>query len=304
MVRIGLVLLMLLSILVPAATPASAQTKIVAVVNGSPITSYAVAQRQKLLQLTGQPASSQAALDELINEAIQNKAVEQSRLKVSDSEVDAAIADIASRAKISPAQLNAAFNQSGVSIGTLQDRIRAQVGFNRLVRARFKALATVSEQDLVAALLKDETAEKAIDSNRYELMQVTIALPDDPSDQRLRDATARANELRTRFNSCREGIEVAKKTRNVVVRDFGARSDVDFPPAIQEILAATPVGKLTEPIPQPRGMVMFAVCNKTVVKSTNAAMKKLEPDMTAERGEAFSKQYLRQLRRDAVIEIR
>ncbi|WMS41281.1 peptidylprolyl isomerase [Acuticoccus sp. MNP-M23] len=304
MARISLVLAILFAMLATAAMPAAAQTRIVAVVNGSPITNYAVAQRQKLLRLTGQPGGSKAALDELINEAIQNDAVEKARLKVTDADVNAAIANIAKNAKISSAQLNAAFKQSGVSMSTLQDRIRAQVGFSRLVRARFKALATVTEQDLVAALLKDDTKEKSIDSNRYDLTQITIALPDDPSDQRIRQATARANDLRKRFTSCREGVSMAKKTRNVVVRDFGARMDVDFPPAVQELLAATPVGKLTEPFPQPRGMVMLAVCDKKVVKSTNAAMKKLEPDMTAARGDAFSKQYLRQLRRDAVIEIR
>jgi len=304
MARIGLVFFVLLAMLGMAAGPAAAQTRIKAVVNGNPVTSYDIAQRQKLLRLTGQSASAQAALDELINEAVQTNAVKQARISVSDADVNAAIADIAKRANISSAQLNGAFRQAGVSITTLQDRIRAQLGFSRLVRARFKALATVTEQDLVAALLKDESAEKSIETNRYELTQVTIALPDDPSDQRLRDARARAQDLRNRFTSCREGIAIAKKTRNVVVRDFGARMDVDFPQSIQDILGATPVGRLTEPFPQPRGMVMFAVCDKKTVKSTNAAMKKLEPDMTTERGDAFAKQYLRQLRRDAVIEMR
>ncbi|MEO1104895.1 MAG: SurA N-terminal domain-containing protein [Pseudomonadota bacterium] len=303
MVRVCLFLLMFAALAMPG--EAIAQTRIVAVVNGEPITSYDVGQRQKLLRLTGARGNvREAALNELINERIQTRAVKQARITVSDGDIDAAIADIAKRAKLSPAQLSSAFSQAGVSIGTLKERIGAQVGFNRLVRARFNQLAKVTEQDLVAALLKDEEREKTVEAARYDLHQLTVALPQNPSAQRRSRAMARANDVRGRFNSCTEGLAMAKQTRNVVVTQIGRRMDVEFPPPIREKLEATPVGKLTEPMQQSRGIVMLAVCDKTMVRSANAAMKALEPDITSERGAAFSKQYLRQLRRDAVIERR
>ena len=111
-------------------------------------------------------------------------------------------------------------------------------------------------------------------------------------------------ELRSRFNSCSEGLAIARKTRNVVVRDGGRRMGIDFAPPIRKILDETPVGKLSEPVPQARGLVMFAVCDKKIVRSANAAMKEIEPELTNTKGVAFSKQYLRQLKRDAVIERR
>ncbi|MEM8664532.1 MAG: SurA N-terminal domain-containing protein [Pseudomonadota bacterium] len=286
MIRVCLFVLMIVATAMSG--PAMAQTRIVAVVNGEPITSYDVSQRQKLLRLTGARGNvRESALNELINEKIQSRAVKLARIKVSSGDVDAAIADIAKRAKLSPSQLSGAFKQAGVSINTLRDRIGAQVGFNRLVRARFNQLAKVTEQDLVAALLKDKDRERTVEAARYDLHQVTIALPENPSSQRLARANARAKEVRGRFSSCAEGIPMAKKTRNVVVRQVGRRMDVEFPPAIREKLAATPVGKLTEPIQQGRGLVMLAVCDKTMVRSANAAMKALEPDIAAKRGGDF-----------------
>ncbi|MEM8551865.1 MAG: hypothetical protein AAGF45_05745, partial [Pseudomonadota bacterium] len=158
--------------------------------------------------------------------------------------------------------------------------------------------------DLVAALLRDESLEKTIESPRYRLYQVTIALPDNPSNQRKQRAQARAADLRRSFQSCTSGLPAARKTRNVVVQDMGRRMSIEFSPSVREKVDATALGKLSEPVEQRRGLVMFAVCEKEMVRSTNAAMKALEGDMTSERGEAFQKQYLRQLRRDAVIERR
>ena len=305
MARIGLFLILVLAAAMSVAGPVSAQTRIVAVVNGDPITNYDVAQRSKLLRLTGVRSNVEsAALDELINEKVQDNAVKRYQIEVSKDEIDAAIAGIASRAKITPAQLDGAFRQAGVSISTLRERIGSQIGFSRLIQAQFRQSLQITEQDLVAALKRDEEKELVIDAPLYDLQQVTIALPESPSPQRMKQAEATAADLRRKFNSCSEGIAMAKKTRNVVVRQTGRRMGVEFAPAVREVLDKTPVGKLTEPVPQPRGLVMFAVCDKTMVRSANAAMKEIEPELSAERGEAFAKQYLRQLKRDAIIEKR
>lgn len=305
MARICLAFALVLALPLFAAMPADAQTRIVAVVNGDAITSYDLSQRERLLRLTGQRGNlRENALQELIDEAIQNRAVKAARIRVSDGDVDRAISDIASRAKISTQQLSGAFRQAGVSMGTLRERIKSQIGFSQLVRARFQANARVTEQDLVAALLRDDSLEKRVDTPRYRLHQVTIAMPENPSADRKRRAQGRAAELRRGFQSCTSGLPMARKTRNVVVQDMGYRMGIEFNQSVRDKLDATALGKLSEPVEQRRGLVMFAICEKEMVASSNAAMKALEGDMTSERGEAFQKQYLRQLRRDAVVERR
>ncbi|MBJ3776670.1 SurA N-terminal domain-containing protein [Acuticoccus mangrovi] len=298
-------LAVLLALFLSPVVPAAAQTTIVAVVNGKPITSYDVSQRQKLLRLTGTRSNlHQVALDELIDEKVQLEAAQAVNITASDADIDRAIGEIASRIKMSPSQLTKGLASQGVNISTLRDRLRAQIAFNRLVRARFQSSLTVSEQDLVAALRKDDSLDKKIETAEYNLTQVMVALPEKPSPQRLADAKRRAADVRAKFTNCRDGLAMAKKTREVVVRPFGRRTAAELTPDARAVLEDVPVGRLSEPIEVPRGLVMFAVCDKKIIKSTNAAMKALEPDMNNERGEAFAKQYLRQLRRDAVIERR
>ena len=304
------VLSLILGIAVAAASalPAGtvrAQTSIVAVVNGEPITSYALNQRQRLLGLTeGGGALRSKALDELIDEKVQMQAAEKASVNVPEAEVDAAFENIAKRVKLSPSQLKQALGEQGVSVETLRDRLRAQVAFNRLIRTRFRKVLDVSEPELVAALLDDADTERAVETPEYNLKRVTVALPENPSQRRLRQAEARAADIRGRVTSCKESLEAVRGTPDVVIRPFGRRTAAELPPDAREAVADVALGRLSEPIQTPRGLVMFAVCDKRMIQSTNAAMKALEPEMRSERGREFSMQYVRKLRRDAVIERR
>ncbi|UOM35303.1 SurA N-terminal domain-containing protein [Acuticoccus sp. I52.16.1] len=302
MFRIAYCLAVVLSLL---AAPVSAQTTIKAVVNGKPITSYDVAQRERLLRITGNKGNlTQKALDELIDEELQLEAARQNRVTVPAGSVDRAIGSIAERVKLSPSQLAQALAQAGVNIQTLRDRLEAQIAFNQLTRTRFGDSLKISEPDLVAALLKKKDAETVADSYEYDLSRVMVAMPEDPSQARRAEAVRIANSVRSQFNNCETGLPMAKKTREVVVLPYGRRTHAELPTQLADAIENIDQGKLTEPIPTPQGLLMLAVCKKTAVRSTNAAMKALENDMQAERNEAFTRQYIRQLRRDAAIEIR
>lgn len=283
--------------------PAAAQTSVVATVNGEPITSYDVGQRQRLLQITGAGGNMrEQAIEELISEKVQMRAARVAGVTAPDGEVDRAIAEVAANVKLSPAQLAQALGQAGVNVEALRERFAVQIAFNRLVRTRFQQSGQVTEQDLVHALRKDTERATSIETFEYDLTQVIVALPSPPTPERIAAAQRVAEGLRSGFNSCSEGLQKVRQTRNVVVRPYGRRSASELSPDAREVLADTPVGKLAKPLPGPRGLVLFAVCDKKTLQSTNAAMKELEPEMTNQRGEAFTKQFIRQLRRDALIE--
>lgn len=302
MIRTLAILLALVSVAVSAA-PAGA-TSIVAVVNDQPITSYAVAQRARLLQLTtGAKNMRRRALEELIDESLQIAETKRAGIEVSKAEVDAAYAGIAKRVKLPVAQLTRALRQAGVDPQTLRDRLRAQIGWARLVRAKFNAGDAVTEQDLVAALLKKGGKTDA-EVTEYDLQEVVVALPKNPRPARLAEAKRRAEELRGQFASCKEGIPMARDARETVVRPIGKRLDVDLPPGAAEILSKVEVGRLSKPMQQDHGLVMYAVCGKQTVHSTAAAMKSLEPEIRNEKGDLLARQYLSSLRRNALIERR
>jgi peptidyl-prolyl cis-trans isomerase SurA len=297
-------LLTALVMMVAAAATVAAATSIGVVVNGNPITSYDVEQRVRRLKLTTRGADlRKVAVEELILESLQLAEAKRVKISIDEAQVDAALADIATRVKLSPAQLGKALSENGVNPQTLRNRLRAQITWSRLIRARFNAQSTVSEPDLVAALLK-KGDEREIETTQFDLHEVTIALPEKPDASRLRDAEHRAKALREEFTSCSQGVELARKTRETVIRPVGKRLTEDLPAPLVEMLQKVPVGRLSEPTRMHRGLVMYAVCDKKTMKSSAAAMLALEPDIRAQRGDVMSRQYLRTLHRDAIIEHR
>ncbi len=305
--RPAVALLALVAILAAALAPhapAQASTSIRLVVNNQPITNYDIAQRARLLRLTGVRGNpTRAAEEELINETLQMQEARRAGISVSDREVDQAIGNIASRAGISQSQLRQALGQQGVRFDTLEDRIRAQIAWGRLVSARFRATSPVTEQDLVAAL-RESGGETARETTEYSLEQVIVVLPANASRSAKNAAMSRANSLRGRFTSCEEGLPFARKLDGVVVKPFGRRLASEMPGDLAADLEKVSVGRLSGPIDRPEGIVMFAVCDKRNIRSTAAAMNALEGELRSERGERFAQQWLRTLRRDALIERR
>jgi peptidyl-prolyl cis-trans isomerase SurA len=99
-------------------------------------------------------------------------------------------------------------------------------------------------------------------------------------------------------------LRFARALPDVLVLDPVTRNSADLPPALQEILERTGVGRLTNPETTDRGIQVFAVCDKRETKVDTPAMRKTRGEMFNKQFEAKSKRYLSELRRQALIEMK
>src|SRR5947209_14424340 len=101
-------------LLAAAATPARAQN-VVVMVNGDPITALDIEQRTKFTHLTTQKTPArQEVLNELIDEKLKVKEGKRWGIELSDSEVDAAYANMGERQHRTAEQLTQDLLKSGV----------------------------------------------------------------------------------------------------------------------------------------------------------------------------------------------
>src|SRR5262249_26207585 len=114
-----------------------------------------------------------------------------------------------------------------------------------------------------------------------------------------------AEALRARFQDCGSGLRLVIGLRDVAVREAVRKGGAELGPTQREALNNTPVGKLTPPEITPAGVEVFAVCNKTASTDTDTPAKREARDsMFQERYQALSKKYLKELRGQALIEMR
>lgn len=284
---------------------AQAQTSIKVVVANQPITTYEIAQRAKFLQLTQRVKNAtKLATDELIDEKLQLAEATKRGVTVSEGEVNEAYANIASRLKMSPDQLTKGLRSSGVDAKTFKDRLRAQLAWGKVIREKFRATVSVSEQDVIAALQdKSEPGkgEKAT-TTQYDLTQVIFVVPAKASSAVAAQRQKEAEQLRGRFTSCAEGLAFTKGLKEVVIKPLGRRMQSDLNDDNVKMLDEMAVGRLSPPQRTENGVEMVALCDRRVLQSDAAARAEIEGELMDEQGTLLSRRYLRDLKRNTVIE--
>ena len=287
------------AIFVLASSGAFAQN-VAVIVNGDPITEFDIDQRTRFLKLSSpKPATRSQVLNELIDEKLKVREGKRWGLEISDSDIDSAYAGMGERMHKNAAELTQDLQKAGVEPTTLKSRIRADIVWQQLVRGRFSASLQASDKDVELALPKNaenpETTEYTI---RPILLLVPPGSPPTAYESRRKDAES----LRARFKSCEEGLPAARAIDGAVVREQVVRNSADLQAELRKVLAAIPVGQLSAPETTKLGVELFAICSKRESKSDSAEKRKAREAIFTKRFEEQSKQYLRRLRREALIE--
>jgi len=289
-----------------ANSPAAAQTAIKVLVNEQPITTYDIRNRTGLLRLTTQGRAGRTqAIEELIDERLKMQEAARQRISVSDGQIDRAFGQIASRAKLTPAKLSQALRQSGVNPQSLKDRLRAEIAWSQIVRARFKATVKITERDVAEALAGKETADGAETGvSQFDLQPIIFVIPAKASkgyiDQRRREAEA----FRSQFTGCDQALDQAKKLRGVVVKPKIRRTAENLQGPAGESVAETVVGKATRPEKVAQGFQLLGVCAKRDLAGQTMAAEDVRDKLSNERGSRMARGFLRVLRSNAIIDYR
>jgi len=280
-------------------TDARAQ-QVVVIVNGEPITALDIDQRSKLIQLSAKKTPTrQEVLDELITEKLKVREGRKFGLEVSESELDSSYAAVARRMRLSADQLTEQLAKSGIYPGTLKARLRADMVWPQLVRGRFQSSLQIGEKDLLTAI-DSKTDDVGYD---YMLRPIVFVVPPGSAEGVVEGRKREAEGLRARFQGCDEGIAFARALKDVVIREQFVRSSADIPAEQRKLLESVEVGKLTAPEVTKFGIEMFAICNKKQSAADNTPGKRRAREtILTERYEQRSKEYLREIRRSAMIE--
>jgi len=114
------------------------------------------------------------------------------------------------------------------------------------------------------------------------------------------NALAKAAEL----NSCTDLPDMVNELGEVLYRDLGEVSLKQLNPALRNILLPVPVGRATEPINTPDGFIIFTVCNRRMPEAKLPSTDEIRNQIETQRIAMMGRRYLRDLRRDAIIDYR
>ncbi len=291
------------SLVEPVTTPAEA-SQIKYVVNGMPVTSYDIERRKAFLRLQRKRGNlTQKATDEMIDQALRMAEMKRLKINISDEQVNAAFANFAKGNRMSTKQMSGILNQTGITTKHFKEFVRAQLGWNQALGARYRATGQLSEQDAVQRMLQ-QGGEKPT-ATEYFLQQVIFVVPQNQRKSLMGKRRKEANALRQRFKECKSTKEFAKGLLDVTVRDLGRVLGPELPPEWADYIKKTSAGSATPVRETQRGVEFIGVCSTREVSDDRVAQMVFSNEGTiSEKANELSDKYMKELKEKARIQKR
>ncbi len=154
----------------------------------------------------------------------------------------------------------------------------------------------------------EDKSEKPADPNA-PIPLARLLLPIPPvADQKYRDqAMQLGNNLKAQLRSCQDLTNAAKQLPGSVFADLGTTNPKELAPELRDGLAKTHAGEMVQPYFDQAGLELVMRCDKAPPKIEVFKLPtrdQLQQQLFVQQMSILGKSYLRDLRRDAVVETR
>lgn len=260
------------------ATPSVRGMQIVAVVNGDAITNADVAARGKLFAIFSSIPVSQEVLVQLRPQIIQNLVDERLRQQealrrhviVRDAQIISAIRDIEARNNLPPNALQSRLAYDGVSLRTLLDQLRVEIGWGEVLRQHLGNDAAIS-----AAEIAEQAQLQSEQSGRPEYwineIFIPISNPARTADaQRLADTVVAQLRSGAPFHGVAAQFSQSQTALQGGERGWLALNQLD--PEIAKIVPDMPPGAISRPMQVAGGFAIVRMRGKRVTGSAESVV--------------------------------
>ncbi len=305
--------LMLMAILVTltAFTPSSSvhasEFSIIAVVQDDAITNRAVSQRAALMLSSGGMANNTAnrqrvapqALQMLINESLQRQHGEEIGITVQPSDLSAAIAELEERNGLKPGGFNSFVKRQGINREALLKQIEAQILWKKIVGRRIMPRINVTDEEVSESVvqLKDQKTTR-------EVFLREIVLDVEGSNK---DELALARDLMKRIYAGQSFDSIAREFSTSASASEGGKIGWILANQLREPLRSAVQNAETDELLKPletETSIRIIQVGKKRTESKRINENILRNLLLKEKMDLESRKYMKQLRQNALIDIR
>ena len=258
--------------------------------------------RQQSLELPPQSVLRQQVLERLVLQEIQMQRARRGGIRISDEQLNAALADVAQRNGIPLQQLPEALAQQGIEYAAYREGIRKELTLQVLRQRDVIQKINVSPRELDQFLEKQKGRPSEL--NEYNLSHILIAVPQAATAAQLEEAARRASDVYERAKKGEDFSRLAVAYSNSQTAleggSLGWRKGPEIPTVLADLVAGLKPGGVSEPLRTPSGYHIVRLNEirgadvQTVVQQVKARHILLKP--TEIQDDATVEQRLRTIR--------
>ncbi|MFO1049688.1 MAG: peptidylprolyl isomerase [Geminicoccaceae bacterium] len=304
-----LALALVVALLPGAALAQAPSLRIAAVVNDDVITTGDLLDRINLgIATSGLPnddATRQRLAPQIlrgfIDEKLQLQEAKRLRIDVTQGDMDQAMQTIAQRNRTSVADLTRFLSDRGLSSRALQDQLRAQIAWIKVVGRELRPKIVVSQEQIDLAMRREAGA----DDRELALSEILLPVYDrNQEDKVLADAQGLVASLRGGGNFAAVARQVSAAASAENGGDLGWVPVAAIIPDLRDRIASLPVGQVSDPFVSPAGVHIFLVREQRSRSQGAADRNTVRQRLEQQQLERQASRYLRDLRREAYIDVR
>lgn len=251
----------------PAVAP-DATAAIVAVVNGDIISRGDVDNRRRLFALSSGLPTSRDVLDrltpqvtqQLIDERLRLQEVQRRNVLVTEAEIAKAIAEVEQRNGMAADTLRRKLAADGVSLRTLVDQIRVQIGWGRVLHQVLGEQSHISDADIAE---RERVLKSEVGQPEYRIGEIFIPI-DNPTAasaaQKFADTVIQ--QLRVGAPFAVAAAQFSQSQTALAGGDLGWEQPNQIDPEVLPVLNQMPVGAISNPIRVPGGYSIVTLRGK------------------------------------------
>ena len=259
------------------------------------------AKRQVLSESGG--TGKKAVIEALIDDKLKLQAAKKLEIKITDKEVEEALAARAGTgADGKKADMNAFYGQfeaDGISRKTIQEIIRVQLAWRDVIRRVYGPRIMSQMQGI------PDTAPKVSEADLiYDVRVLRLAIKDASDQKAVAARMLEAENLKEKYQSCAELPKQAKLVADATVKTIDKAKLSSFPKDVQPLIEKAAEGQMTPPVQIGNAVESYAVCRKAAPATKAKAQAEAKPDPRQAEYDRYSRSYLQDLRKKASIDYR
>ncbi len=221
----------------------------------------------------------------LIEEKLKLQEAERLEIDVSDEEIAQELGVMAQRNNMNADQFRAMLNARGIPFRSMEDQIRADVAWRKVVQARLNRQVTISTDDI--AMRRDQLRQQQGQTS-YLVQEIFLPVENPAQDEQVRNLALRlVEEIR---NGAPFVAVAAQFSQGVGAQNGGNLGWVQpgqLAPELDEVLPRIGLNRLSPPIRTREGWHLLAIRNireAAGMENSTVSLKQLvfEPDPTIE----------------------
>ncbi|MET0280975.1 MAG: peptidylprolyl isomerase, partial [Steroidobacteraceae bacterium] len=252
----------------PAATPAPAPAgqlldRVVAIVNEGIVTESELAEqtaniterlRQQNTALPPADVLRSQVLERLVLQELQLQRADRAGIKVSDEQLNAAVAELAQRNNLTLSQLPAAMAAQGIDYASFRDNMRKEITLTSLRQREVLGRINVTPRELEQFM--ERLKKLPNEQDQYNVSHILIAIPPDATQAQVDELAKRAQSIYERAaTEDFAQLAVANSNSQTALEGgaLGWRKGPELPTILAELIVGLKPGQVSKPLTTPNG---------------------------------------------------